>query len=253
MRKGISWVLAALVALAGGAAAAEEFRWEGALGAGQTLEIKGVNGSIEATAGDAVLVTAEKRARRSDPDTVRIEVVEHAGGVTICAVYPGEDNRCAPGEGGKMSTRDNDVSVDFSVRVPAGVRLVGRTVNGGIAASGLQSEAALYTVNGGVQLETSGFGQAETVNGSIKATLGRGDWTGDLELRTVNGSITLALPDGVGAEVSARTVNGGIETDFPLTVKGRFGGRRVDGRIGGGGRGLELETVNGSIRLRKAS
>jgi len=253
MRKGITWLLAAAFGLAAGAAAAEDFRWEGTLAAGQTLELKGVNGSIEATAGDAVVVTADKRARRSDPDSVRIEVVEHAQGVTICAVYPGAGNRCEPGEGGKMSTRDNDVSVDFTVRVPAGVRLVGRTVNGAIEARGLESEASLQTVNGSVQLDTTGIRQAETVNGSIKAALGRGDWTGDLELRTVNGSITLTLPDGVGADVSARTVNGGIETDFPLTVKGRFGGRRVNGRIGDGGRGLELETVNGSIRLRKAS
>jgi DUF4097 and DUF4098 domain-containing protein YvlB len=47
-------------------------------------------------------------------------------------------------------------------------------------------------------------------------------------------------------------VNGGIETDFPLTVKGKWVGRRLDGTIGAGGRRLELETVNGSITLRKA-
>jgi len=46
-------------------------------------------------------------------------------------------------------------------------------------------------------------------------------------------------------------VNGSIETDFPLTVTGRLGPRRVTGTIGNGGRRLALETVNGSIRLRK--
>ena len=49
----------------------------------------------------------------------------------------------------------------------------------------------------------------------------------------------------------AATVNGGIESDFPLTVTGRFGPRRVSGTIGGGGRDLRLETVNGGIHIRQ--
>ena len=51
----------------------------------------------------------------------------------------------------------------------------------------------------------------------------------------------------------AETVNGEIETDFPLTVSGRVSKRRLSGTIGGGGRALEMETVNGSIHLRKSS
>jgi hypothetical protein len=37
-----------------------------------------------------------------------------------------------------------------------------------------------------------------------------------------------------------------------LTITGRFGHRRLNGTIGNGGRRLELSTVNGSIKLRKA-
>jgi DUF4097 and DUF4098 domain-containing protein YvlB len=67
----------------------------------------------------------------------------------------------------------------------------------------------------------------------------------------VNGSINIELPDGVNAEVTARTVNGDLETDFPLTIQGRWGPRKLTGTIGDGGRDLSLETVNGSIRLRR--
>jgi DUF4097 and DUF4098 domain-containing protein YvlB len=67
----------------------------------------------------------------------------------------------------------------------------------------------------------------------------------------VNGGITIYLPSDFSAEVEAQTVNGDIETDFPLTVSGRFGMRRIRGTIGAGGRRIELETVNGSIRLRR--
>ena len=47
-------------------------------------------------------------------------------------------------------------------------------------------------------------------------------------------------------------MNGDIETDFPLTVTGKISRRKLEGTIGGGGRLLELSTVNGGIELRKA-
>jgi DUF4097 and DUF4098 domain-containing protein YvlB len=128
---------------------------------------------------------------------------------------------------------------------------MGRTVNGDVEATGLTAEAEAHTVNGSIELATSGYARAETVNGKIRASLGRSDWEDGLDFQTVNGSIRLELPADTAADVSARTVNGSIDTDFPLTVKGRFGSRRMSGTIGGGGPELNLETVNGSIHLRK--
>lgn len=61
----------------------------------------------------------------------------------------------------------------------------------------------------------------------------------------------MELPADAGAEVKAQTVNGDIRTDFPLTVQGRILRRRLSGTIGAGGRQLDLETVNGSIELRR--
>src|SRR5438445_505926 len=91
------------------------------------------------------------------------------------------------------------------------------------------------------------------VNGEIGVSVGRATWSDALEFRTVNGGITLDLPAGLSTEVRATTVNGDIQTDFPLMVTGRLGPRRLHGTIGSGGRRLALETVNGSIRLRKSS
>jgi len=253
-----------LVLLTGGlalparhAAAQAEFHWKGTIAAGKAIEIKGVNGDVRAVAGSGdVEVTAVKHARRSDPDEVKIAVVEHADGVTICAVYPSDgrrENTCEPGDGGHMSTHDNDVQVDFTVRVPAGVRFRGRTVNGAVEAANLTSDVDVSTVNGGIRVSTSGYAEAHTVNGSIVAALGRSNWSDAIEFSTVNGGITLDLPAGLSTEVRASTVNGDIETDFPLTVTGRLGPRSLRGTIGSGGRQLALSTVNGSIRLRKAS
>ena len=234
-----------------------DFKWRGTVAPGATLEVKGVNGDVTAepsTSGEAEVV-AVMRARRSDPREVRVEVLQHPGGVTFCALYPSRDpdkpNRCESGEGGRMNVQDNDVRVTFTVRVPPGVAFTGRTVNGDIAAQSLNGPVDLKTVNGSATLSTTAHGQASTVNGSVRATLGAADWSGELQFKTVNGSLTLDLPPDLNTEVRAGTVNGDIQTDFPLTVSGRFSARRLNGTIGSGGRTLALETVNGSINLRR--
>src|SRR5690606_10756226 len=216
-----------------------DFHWRGRIDRGKAIEVRGINGDIRAerATGDAVEVTAVKRGRGSDPERVTIEVVPHGDGVTICAVYPSRDaarpNECRPG-GGNGRVRDTGVVVEFVVRVPEGVRLVAATVNGKIEARDLASDAALTTVNGSISVSTTGLARASTVNGSIDAVLGRADWTGALEFNTVNGSITVELPEGLSAELEAATVNGRISTEFPVTVSGRFSPRRFQGTIGDG-------------------
>jgi hypothetical protein len=239
------------------ATAQADFSWRGQVAAGQAIEIKGVNGAIRATpgTGSEVRVVASKRARRSNPDDVRIEVIQHAGGVTLCAVYPTQRgrpaNECRPGSGGRMNVQDNDVTVDFTVEVPAGVDLVARTVNGAIEATGLGGNVRAHTVNGSVRMTTAGAAEAQTVNGSIDVTIGRTDWRETLAFETVNGSINVTVAGDLNSQVSASTVNGGINTDFPLTVQGRFGPRSVNGTVGSGGRLLQMKTVNGAIHLRR--
>lgn len=238
----------------------QDFQWTGRLEMGQTLELKGINGDIRAELadGDEVVVVAHKFGRRDHEESVEIEVVEHDGGVTICAVYPsrrygrrhGRESVCAPGREGRLSSHDNDVQVNFEARIPAGINFVGKTVNGSVDAVSLDGDVFGYTVNGDVDIAATGVAEAQTVNGSIDVRMGRADWSGELEFQTVNGSITLRFPDTLTAELRGETLNGSIESDFPITIMGRFGPRRLSGVIGdGGGRLLNVETVNGSIRL----
>jgi hypothetical protein len=238
--------------------AEDQFRWTGRVAQGKSIEVKGINGSISAepASGDQLEVTAIKTGRRSDPAQVNIKVVEHAGGVTICAVYPsddpGEPNSCEPGQGhGRMNVRNNDVKVDFKVRVPAKVDLISRTVNGEINALGLAGNVESHTVNGSINISTSGYAQAKTVNGDISAKLSDANWPGALDFKTVNGGITVNLPSETSSSVDASTVSGDISSDFQLTILGTISRKHLSGTIGGGGRELNLKTVNGSIHLRR--
>jgi DUF4097 and DUF4098 domain-containing protein YvlB len=107
-------------------------------------------------------------------------------------------------------------------------------------------------VNGSIDAFSNGGPvQAKTVNGSIRVRAGSVG-SGPLEYETVNGGITLELPADLNADVEMRTVNGSIiSDDYPITVQGRFDRRRISGKIGKGGPEIRVETVNGSVRLRK--
>jgi hypothetical protein len=236
--------------------AQSDFNWSGTLSPGQTLEIKGVNGSIHAELASGVLieVSARRTAKRSDPNSVRIETVPSANGMTICTVYPGDGSDCqGSGKRGHSNTRDNDVSVDYTVRVPAGIHFVPTTVNGRVVATGLRSDVDATTVNGNVEIATTGLVHATTVNGSIQAKLGVASWNGSLGFTTVNGSIDLTLPPGTSADVHATTMSGNLSSDFPLTVNDAIGERNMTGRIGSGGRELKLTTVNGTVTLHQGT
>lgn len=236
---------------------AEEFRWNGRVAAGGTVEIKGINGNVRAepSGGSEVEVVANKHAKRSNPSEVQIKVIEHPGGVTICAVYPsgtpGRINECTVGERWSSHTRNNDVAVDFTVRVPAGLRFAGRTVNGEVATGAMNGDVEAYTVNGGIDISAAGYAEAKTVNGSISASMGNANWPRDLSFETVNGDINLNLPEATSVTVDAETLNGGIHSDFPVTVQGRLSRRRMTGTIGDGRHQLRLKTVNGSINMRR--
>jgi hypothetical protein len=266
----VKWTCGAIAGLflwvsASAAAAQTPFQWRGRLAPGQTIEIKGMNGDVRATASSSpdVEVAATRSARRSNPEDVRIEVVPHGGGVTICAVYPtapgDEPNRCEPTGGGRSNNRNNDTVVHFDVRVPNGVAFVGRTVNGEVNGESLRGDAEAHTVNGSVRLTTTGRALASTVNGSVNVTMGRTDWPNGARFTTVNGGITLTVPSAFDADLRAEMLNGDLTSEFPVSVTSSTGSleppgspRRLRGTIGNGGRDLELTTVNGSIRLLRA-
>jgi DUF4097 and DUF4098 domain-containing protein YvlB len=248
-------VVAVLVIPAAAAAQREvPFDWRGTITAGGTLEIRGINGDIEASGarGREATVRAVKRRRKSDPSTVEIRVDESAHGVIICAVYPNQRGDGCATQGMKGRWEENDVVVHFAVQVPEGVRLEAATVNGSVNARGLTADADVRSVNGDVALATSGVGDASTVNGSVRLDLGKASWDGQIEARTVNGKIVVTMPEPTNLTIAADMLNGDFETDFPLTLRGKVSRGSVKGTIGIGGPALELSTVNGGIELRRA-
>ncbi|HEV3088894.1 MAG TPA: hypothetical protein VGX96_16905 [Candidatus Elarobacter sp.] len=229
------------------------FAYDGALKPGQSLTIRDINGSVRVRTGDRLAIRATKHAERSDPNEVAIHVENRPNGIVVCVRYPPEANRPCDEHRyfrGNNNGNHNDTAVDFDVTVPHGIALDAATVNGSVDAVN-DGPADASTVNGAVRIEGRDVRTAKTVNGSVTVrVLDRG--TGSLEASTVNGSVDVSLPPGSGANVHAKTLTGGISADGLTVERPRYGpGASADGTLGDGARRINLETVNGSITLRR--
>lgn len=251
-------ILAVIITLTAAALAQDEgreFHWTGKLAPDQLLAIKNINGDIDATAvnTDQVEVTAEKSGPNAD--RIRIVVVPGGQGVTICAIYPGGSTNCGSDESNYSgSGHGNNGKVHFTIRLPKNVRFAADDVNGNVNAEDLGREVRANSVNGNVDVSTTSWVQAETVNGRIKASMGDAGWNGTLKIESVNGSIELDMPGDLSADVKFSSVNGHIDSDFPLTISNGWPvGHSASGIIGKGGRELAIKTVNGNVELRKGA
>jgi hypothetical protein len=218
----------------------EETSWHGWVPSGQMVEVNNVKGNIraEVAVGDEIEVIAIKKGS-SDPALVTIDIIEHKGGVTICAVYPDADSSqpfdCRPSHGGGFriasisdsmarirmenggggEVKLNDLRVDFVIRLPKRLRFIGRTIDGDVSAHMLEQ---------------------------------------DVEAHSVLGNVTVDLNPRQGAEVHAESAKGHVSSEFPLSLRCNAShGMLASGRVGRARRIVRLKTDIGDIHLDRKS
>ncbi len=232
--------------------AQEEWTRTYQLGPGGLLEIVNVNGRItaEASAGSAVEVRAERIARASTDEGARdllkeIEMREEVADARVRVEVRPPRLRGLRGH-----------EIRWTVRVPKGVNVDLRTVNGGVRLTGLEGEIRAKTTNGGVTgkaLRATTL-DASVTNGGVDIELATAPTGGTFELEATNGGVALALPAESKADVNARCTNGGITVSgLELELQGEQTRKRVQGRLNGGGARVSLATTNGGVRLTKAA
>jgi len=140
--------------------------------------------------------------------------------------------------------------VDYELALPKRADLDMRTVNGGIEIADIQGRIEVRTTNGRIKISgIAGFVNGRTTNGSIWAELREVNHQEPAYLTTTNGSIQVYLSPTIKTDIIASTATGRIHTDLPLELQGNFSGRRIKGKINGGGPLLELHTINGGIEI----
>ena len=144
-------------------------------------------------------------------------------------------------------------NVAYELQVPRKADLSVDATNGGINIEDVRGRIDAHTVNGGIQLnDVGGDIRGETVNGGLHVELAGEKYDGPgLDLKTVNGGVTLRVPSNFSGELDARTANGGIAVDFPITVSGLINRRQLTATLGSGGPRLRLSAVNGGITIAR--
>lgn len=244
------------------------------------------DGSIEIHSWDKpeVQVIVEKRAvTREAAESIEVRAEQNGNQVTVDATVPKSSafgvhfnsSRSAKlivsaPAGANISAKSGDGSIDVE-RI--GGRLELRSGDGSIRGRELGGEVRAHTGDGSIRLDgVSGALDVDTGDGSVnvsgkltalRARSGDGSMvihadagtspSGDWDITTGDGSITLDVPDGFNGELDAHTGDGSVHLNAVelSNVTGEIGRRTVKGRLGSGGRTVRLRTGDGSITIRR--
>jgi hypothetical protein len=156
---------------------------------------------------------------------------------------------------GPTSGEHSSWSVSYEIFVPQATDLSLKTVNGGLNISDVRGQITFDAVNGGVRLaRVAGDVSGGTVNGGIQVELAGNMWDGrQLEVKTQNGGVTVAMPPNYSAHIQAETGSGHIQSDFPVAVAGDIKPRRLEFDTGSGGPLIHVTTGNGGVKLTHAA
>ncbi len=228
------------------------------------------DGAIEIRPWDKadVQVVVEKRGRDKD-DVAGLEVKseQHGDRIEISVSEPRRNhtgfnfrfnNRSAKlivsmPAASDVSARSGDGSIDIE-RVAGRVQL--RSGDGSIRGRMLGGDVEANTGDGSITLDGKLTSvRVHTGDGRVTIHAEPGSSPGaDWDIVTGDGSVTLEVPDGFGAELDAHTGDGGIHMrDLTLSnVTGTIGKNSLRGRLGDGGRAVRVRTGDGSITLKRS-
>ena len=232
------------------------------LGRDGRVSIQNISGDIVVTggSGDEVSIEATKRARgdQSRLADVRIVVDERPGRVDIRTEY--EQYR---------GNRNNNVSVDYTVVVPAGAAVELKSISGNVKATGIRGAVRAESVSGDVVTSgTPNVEAAKTISGDVTlegittdGNLSIGSVSGTVHARNVKargldlGSVSgdVMLTDVSCERLSAKSVSGGFEYTGSLARGGVYDVNVHSGTVrfvlaNPAGFELTANTFSGSIR-----
>lgn len=234
-----------------------DFRWERRLGAGQVVHARNINGDISVTPSSTgrVEIVGVRRGSSRSADRLNAAVTETSDGIIVCIVRVDADDEC-DGNGYHHHSNDDDdwgnASMNLEIRLPSNVEIDASSVSGNVDVAGAQGDVRANSVSGDVRLDglRATSIEARTVSGEIVAGVESLSGNGPLSFKSVSGDVKLDLPRNLDADLSMSSVSGQLDSEFQMTLGGRTSRRRIEARIGRGGRELNLTTVSGDVRLK---
>ena len=218
----------------------ERFSRKIKLGRDGRVSVQNISGDITVTAGggDEVSIEAVKHARgdQSQLASVHIDVDERSGRVDVRTTH---------------TARNDRVSVDFTVVVPASASVDVKSVSGNLKVTGAHGVVRAESVSGNVTTaDTPQLENAKSVSGDVSLTGAAAVSEGDLSASSVSGNVIAKSVKARGLDLGS--VSGDVTISDAacdrLSVKSVSGSVEYSGGISKGGR-YEINSHSGDVRL----
>jgi hypothetical protein len=241
----------------GGIVMTEDFSQSYRVRSGTPVAVYNPNGDVTINGWDedVIEINARKESIHGQEALDEVDIyIDIAGEMVIRTEYP-------PGA--------RKVTVDYDIKVPEDllVKYI-ECSNGNIIVDGLMGNPVLFSSNGIIQASNiNGIVKARTSNGDINIKAVKGledlitsngnieaelpDLHDDIEIKTSNGSIKLALSPDLAVDLKAETSNGSITIQNINIDTEELNKTSLAGSMNGGGLQVSITTSNGSVELSR--
>jgi hypothetical protein len=172
------------------------------------------------------------------------------------------------GNGVLVSTNSDDYPINLNIKVPYSFSVTATSSEGRIDIYNMAGELAINNTDGLINIyEFSGYGLVSCVDGKINAFISKSGIKGKLSFNSIDGEIELYLPEQLNVNIYAKSESGDLYSNLNLSFnakgaemeKSRKKGlskisveEGLYGKINRGGQLIKLNSVDGSIFLKKA-
>jgi hypothetical protein len=241
-----------------------------------TVRVSNMNGKVKVEAADsdiAEILVVHSARRREDLQYNRIDIhrghrrdektlslsIDRKSVISSPDAIPESRQRVILRLPHKINLEIHEIDGDITVGQIHG-RVEVMRVDGAVRIARAAGQIKLGEINGGVDVAFAPLSRTEAKNRDVNLhrLIDKGPEAllpGNLvSVRGVNGDVDLRFEGEVNADVNAWSVTGNIEPDLPnverLPAEPHVG--RLKARIGGGGASIEIQNVNGNLKLSKA-
>ena len=227
-------------------AAMESFSYTLSTAGISEFALKGISGNVQITGADevdSVEIWGKRLVRSGSDEDAELHLAQLSVHIETYDSEIGVETRQPTESNGRS------YEVEYHVRLPKSLKIIMENVNGQVVIRNMANETKAALVNGGIHVETEKGGcQASVVNGSIYGEVSLPD-AEQCSLNSVNGNITLVLPNSSSCRIDASVVNGDIVITHLDIHSLATSKTSVSGIVGEGDATVRVQTVNGNVEL----
>lgn len=221
----------------------EQFRWQETIGRPLMVIVENPYGNVRSRSWpkEELSVTGQLQRVPEDPAlVVQVDVQRQTVRITVSdpAQGKGVDNKIR--------------RADLVILAPTGLNMSVQTQSGEIRFKKYIGDVTAHSVDGSINLRTSGAVDAQTETGSITARLDA-KWEGLVALKTGTGGMQIFVPENTNTRIDAKSVTGEVKSELSseLLSDADIQYHLFSAALGNGVQKLRASSESGDIHIRK--